>query len=68
MEPPRTHAYAVGQRVRSLSSYHRGEVGIVIPCQELTSMPAYLVEFAGGARVFLWDVELEPPGTPEPTP
>jgi hypothetical protein len=57
-EPSRIHAYAVGQSVRSLSIYHSGEVGIVIRCRGLTSTPAYVVEFAGGAQVVLWETEL----------
>jgi hypothetical protein len=57
-KPSRTHAYAVGQRVRSISVYHSGKEGTVIRCGGLTSTPAYVVEFAGGAQFVLWETEL----------
>jgi hypothetical protein len=55
-------AYAVGQRVRALSNYHRGEVGTVIRRHGAAPTPAYVVEFAGGACVFLREHELKPSG------
>jgi hypothetical protein len=52
MATPETRAYAVGQRVRSLSSYHRGDLGTVI-ARHPGDRPAYVVECAGGACAFL---------------
>jgi hypothetical protein len=60
METPGTHAYAVGQRVRSRGLYHTGEVGTVIILHPTTPRPGYIVEFAAGACVFLREEEAEP--------
>jgi hypothetical protein len=67
MEPPGTHGYSVGQRVRSLYSYHRGEVGTLI-ARHPGGRPAYVVEFAVGSRVYLMENELELPDATEPPP
>jgi hypothetical protein len=66
-ERPPAHAYAVGQPVRSLSSYHRGEVGTVI-ARHPGDRPAYVVQFAGDSCVYLIENELELPDTAELTP
>jgi len=60
MEPPEIHAYAVGQRIRSLARYHRGEVGTVV-ARHPADRPAYVVEFADGSCVYLLKDELERP-------
>jgi hypothetical protein len=59
MEPPGNPAYAVGQRVRSLSSYHGGEVGTVIRRVAAEQTPAYVVEFARGFCALMREDELE---------
>jgi hypothetical protein len=62
VEPPPAHPYTVGQRVRSRSPYHAGQVGTVIKVHPTTPRPSYIVEFADGACVFLREAELDPAG------
>jgi hypothetical protein len=62
MGPPHNPAYALGQRVRSLARYHRGEVGKIIAYNP-ADPPAYTVEFAEGSCVYLREDELEPSET-----
>jgi hypothetical protein len=54
--------------VRSRTAYHASEVGTVITVHPTALRSGYIVEFAGGGCVFLPEEELEPAGTPEPTP
>ena len=60
MEPRGTHAFAVGQGVRSLARYYRGEVGTVI-ARHPADRPAYAVEGAGGPCVYLLEDDLQSP-------
>jgi hypothetical protein len=64
MEPQRTHAYALGERVRSLASYHRGGVGTVV-ARDPAPRPAYVVQCADGSCVYLLEDELESPDAEE---
>jgi hypothetical protein len=47
MDQPPAPAYTVGQRLRSRSPYHAGEVGTVIRRHSTRPWAGYVVEFAG---------------------
>jgi hypothetical protein len=55
-----TYRYLIGQTVRSICDYHRGETGMIRSRQSGEKEPYYTVQFADNACVFLREAWLEP--------
>jgi hypothetical protein len=62
MAPNTVFRFPVGIRIRSRGPEHAGALGEVVKQRLVKEVPHYVVEFPGGARIFVQEDLLEEPG------